>query len=123
MRRAAWPSPGRSRWSWPAATAPSTRRPKSIRAEAPRLLEYTWEKDLLRWELAATAAGTRLTLSHTLADRSYLSKVTAGWHMCLDIAERWLDGTPLGRIAGHEAKDFGWEPLNLEYARRFGVDP
>ena len=93
------------------------------RADAPRLLEYTWDKDRLRWELTPTPTGTRLTLSHTVTDRSWLSKVTAGWHICLDVAERWLAGAPIGRIVAGEAKRVGWDRLNVEYARRLGVDP
>lgn len=93
------------------------------RADAPRLLEYTWDKDLLRWQLTPTPTGTRLTLSHTVADRSWLSKVAAGWHICLDVAERWLAGAPIGRIVANEAKRVGWDPLNAAYAARFGVDP
>jgi uncharacterized protein YndB with AHSA1/START domain len=93
------------------------------RAEAPRLLEFTWDKDHLRWELAPTATGTRLTLSHTVSGRSWISKVSAGWHICLDVAEHWLDGAPIGRIVGDDAKRRGWEPLNVEYARRLGVEP
>ena len=30
--------------------------------------------------------------------RSWLSKVAAGWHICLDVAERQLAGDPVGRI-------------------------
>ena len=102
----------------------SERTPAEVlRADRPRLLEYTWDADRLRWELAATPTGTRLTLSHTVADTSWLSKVTAGWHICLDVAERWLDGAPVGRIVGDDARKRGWEPLNAEYARRLGVDP
>ena len=92
-------------------------------AEAPRLLEYTWEQDRLRWELAPTPGGTRLTLSHTVSDRSWLAKVAAGWHICLDVMDRALGVTPIGRIVAGEATQFGWPALNAEYARRFGVDP
>jgi uncharacterized protein YndB with AHSA1/START domain len=86
------------------------------RAERPTLLEYLWGKDLLRWELAPTAAGTRLTLRHTLEDRDWMSKVAAGWHICLDVAELLLDGRPIGVIRGSEARDFGWDALNDGYA-------
>jgi hypothetical protein len=68
------------------------------------------------------ASGTRLTLRHTLAERSWLSRVAAGWHICLDVAERALDGRPVGRIVAEDAKRFGWERLNTEYAQRFGVE-
>ncbi len=90
-----------------------------VRAEAPRLLEYSWEGDLVRWELEPTPTGTRLTLFNTLADPAWLARVTAGWHLCLDVAERWLDGAPVGRIAGEQAKQHGWTRLHAEYERRF----
>ena len=49
----------------------SDRTPAEVlRADRPRLLEYTWDADRLRWELAPTPTGTRLTLSHTVADSS-----------------------------------------------------
>lgn len=91
-------------------------------ADAPRVLEYTWGGDLVRWELEATESGTRLTLLHTLDDPVWLPKVAAGWHICIDVAERAIAGSPLGRIVAADAKRFGWERLNAEYAELFGVD-
>jgi hypothetical protein len=47
----------------------------------------------------------------------------AGWHLCLDILGRHLDGRPVGRIVGMEAMKFGgWQRLHAEYARQFGVE-
>lgn len=89
------------------------------RAEAPRLLEYTWAGDLLRWELTPTATGTRLTLSHTVAGPGWLSKVAAGWHICLDVADCRLRRAPIGRIVASDAMRFGWDALDAAYARRF----
>ncbi|MGC4856838.1 SRPBCC family protein [Micromonospora sp. DT4] len=86
------------------------------RAEPPHLLEYTWGDDLLRWELTPSDSGTRLTLRHTVADRGALPMVAAGWHLCLDVADRLLDGDPVGPIRGAEAKDFGWPALRDGYA-------
>jgi uncharacterized protein YndB with AHSA1/START domain len=91
------------------------------RAEFATLLEYSWGEDLLRWELVATANGTRLTLKHTVKDRTWLPKVTAGWHICIDVAERMLDGDPVGRVVADEALQHGWERLNDEYAERLGI--
>ncbi len=87
------------------------------RAEPPTLLEYTWGEDLLRWELEPAGAGTRLTLRHTVQDRDWLPKVAAGWHLCLDVAQRLLDGSPVGPIRGADAVHFGWNELNEAYAR------
>lgn len=91
-------------------------------AEAPQILEYTWGGDVVRWELEAVESGTRLTLRHSVEDRTWLPKVAAGWHICLDVAERALGGQPIGRIVAADAKRFGWDRLNAEYAERFGVE-
>jgi uncharacterized protein YndB with AHSA1/START domain len=91
------------------------------RADAPRVLEYTWGDDVLRWELEPIASGTKLTLSHTLDDRSWVPKVAAGWHICLDVADQMMRGDPTGRIVGDEAKQYGWEPLNDRYAEQLGI--
>jgi uncharacterized protein YndB with AHSA1/START domain len=92
-------------------------------ARPPSLLEYTWGNDLLRWELEPTSTGTRLTLRHTVEDRGWLAKVTAGWHICLDVMDRWLSGRPIGRIVAEQALEHGWERLREAYAARLGVNP
>jgi hypothetical protein len=47
----------------------------------------------------------------------------AGWHICLDVLDRLLADQPIGRIAGPEAMKFaGWQRLNAEYAKQFGVE-
>ncbi|HKA68218.1 MAG TPA: SRPBCC family protein [Actinomycetes bacterium] len=93
---------------------------KVTRADPPELLEHTFGTDLLRWELTGTDYGTRLTLWHTVGDRDWLAKVAAGWHICLDVAERMLDGRPVGAIRGQEALQYGWEELRTAYADRLG---
>jgi uncharacterized protein YndB with AHSA1/START domain len=93
------------------------------RAERPRLLEYTWGPDVLRWELVATASGTRLTLRHTTGDHDSMPQAAAGWHLCLDVAEHLLDGAPVGPIRGSAAMDFGWADLRDEYARTLEIEP
>ena len=95
--------------------------PASVRrAEPPTLLEYTWGTDLLRWRLEPVDGGTRLTLEHTLDDRDQVPQVAAGWHLCLDVAERLLDGDPIGPVRGEDAKSCGWERLRDEYAEMLG---
>jgi uncharacterized protein YndB with AHSA1/START domain len=92
------------------------------RADAPRRLEYNWGGNDMRWELEALAGGTRLTL-WTRIDRRYIAMGAAGWHVCFDVLERLLAGRPIGRIVGPEAMKFGgWQRLNHEYAKRFGVE-
>jgi len=89
-----------------------------IRAEPPRLLEYTWGEDRLRWELEPIPGGTRLTLCHVVTDPDLIPKVAAGWHLCLVVAERLLDGRPTGPIRGMDAMNYGWQDLNDAYAKR-----
>ena len=86
-------------------------------AEPYERLEYTWGDDLLVWELTPHDGGTRLTLRHTLSDPSLLAIVAAGWHVCLDVAERHLDGDPIGPFVGEQAMTY-IGPLEAEYAAR-----
>jgi uncharacterized protein YndB with AHSA1/START domain len=92
------------------------------RADAPKLLEYKWGGQDIRWQLEAQGSGTRLTLWHNI-DRRFISMGAAGWHICLDVLDRLLNGTPIGRIVAGDAMKFGgWQRLNAEYAKQFGVE-
>lgn len=92
------------------------------RADAPRLLEYNWGENDMRWELKAVEGGTRLTL-WTSIPRRFISMGAAGWHICLDVLGRLLAGEPMGRMAGMEVMKFaGWQRLNAEYAEQFGIE-
>ena len=92
------------------------------RADAPRLLEYTWGGFDMRWELEPSGVGTRLTL-WTNIDRRFISMGAAGWHICLDVLDHLLGGDPIGRIVGPDAMKFGgWQRLNAEYAKQFGLE-
>lgn len=93
-----------------------------LRATPPTLLEFTWGTDLLTWELTPTETGTRLRLLHTVAGPDWVPKVAAGWHLCLVVMERLLDGQPIGPIVGKDAKNYGWERLHDEYADKLGIE-
>jgi uncharacterized protein YndB with AHSA1/START domain len=92
-----------------------------LRAEAPTLLEYTWEQDLLRWELAPDGDGTRLTLRHSFAKRDEAPMFLAGWHLCVAVLERLLDGDPVGVIRGRDAAPYGWDELRAAYAAKLSA--
>ena len=105
------------------APAPHVTATTVTRADAPRMLEYKWGGFDMRWQLEASGSGTRLTL-WTSIDRRFISMGAAGWHICLDVLDHLLSGAPLGRIVGPEAMKFGgWQRLNAEYAKQFGVEP
>jgi uncharacterized protein YndB with AHSA1/START domain len=90
------------------------------RAEALRLLQYRWGDNDMRWELEPLGDGTRLTLWHNI-DRNFIAMGAAGWHICLDVLDRFVADEPIGRIVGGEAMKFGWPRLNTEYAQQFGL--
>jgi uncharacterized protein YndB with AHSA1/START domain len=92
------------------------------RADAPHLLEYTWGGNPMRWELEPSGSGTRLTL-WTAINRRFISMGAAGWHICFDILDHLLAGSPIGRLVGADTMKFGgWQRLNVEYANQFGVE-
>jgi len=103
------------------APAPHVTETTIMRADAPSVLEYTWGGNNMRWELEALGSGTRLTL-WTSIDRRFISMGAAGWHICFDVLDRLLSGTPIGRMVGMETMKFGWQRLNAEYARQFGIE-
>ena len=104
------------------APTPHISETKVTRADAPNVLEYGWGGNDMRWELEAVGGGTRLTL-WTSIGRRFISMGAAGWHICFDVLDRLLSGTPIGRIAGGEAMKFdGWQRLNAEYAKQFGIE-
>jgi hypothetical protein len=105
------------------AKAPHVTETQVKRADAPKVLEFNWGGQDIRWELQPLGAGgTRLTLWHNI-DRRFISMGAAGWHICFDVLDRFLAGEPIGRMVGPAAMKFdGWQRLNSEYAKQFGVE-
>jgi uncharacterized protein YndB with AHSA1/START domain len=104
------------------APAPRVTETTVTRADAPKVLQYNWGGFDIRWELEALGGGTRLTL-WTNIGRRFISMGAAGWHICFDVLDHLLSGTPIGRIVGPEAMKFGgWQRLNVEYAEQFGIE-
>ena len=104
------------------APSPQVTETTVKRADAPKLLEYSWGGNDIRWELEPLGSGTRLTLPHNI-DRRFISMGAAGWHICLDVLDRLLAAEPIGRIVANDALKFGgWQRLNAEYAQQFGVE-
>jgi hypothetical protein len=86
------------------APTPHVSETTVTRADAPNALEYNWGGYDMRWELEAFDGA-------------------AGWHICLDVLDRLLSGAPVGRIVGGDAMKFGgWQRLNAEYAKQFGIE-
>jgi len=100
---------------------PQVSETQVTRADAPSLLQYQWGGNEMRWQLEPLGDGTRLTLWHNI-DRGFISMGAAGWHICLDVLDRFVAAEPLGRIVGGEAMKYDWPRLNVEYARQFGIE-
>lgn len=104
--------------------APTPRVTETIvtRADAPKVLEYKWGGFDMRWQLESVGCGTRLTLWTNIGHR-FIAMGAAGWHICFDVLDRLLSGNPIGRLVGPDAIKFGgWQRLNAEYAKQFGIE-
>ena len=112
---------GTAKLSTVGAPTPQVSETTIKRADAPKLLEYSWGGQDLRWELEPLASGTRLTLWHNI-DRGFITWGAAGWHICFDVLDQLLAGEPLGRIVGGDAMKFDWQRLVTEYSAQFGVE-
>src|SRR5262245_7453605 len=69
---------GTVKLTWVAAPTPHDSETTVKRAEAPKVLEYNWGENDIRWELEPLGGGTRLTL-WTNIDRRFVSWGAAGW--------------------------------------------
>jgi uncharacterized protein YndB with AHSA1/START domain len=82
--------------------------------DPPRRISFTWNgSGDVTFELAPKGREVLLTVIHrSVRDRSILLKVSAGWHMHLDVL--------VARASGKTPEPFweGWSRLHKEYERR-----
>ncbi|MCG7406837.1 SRPBCC family protein [Paenibacillus sp. ACRRX] len=58
------------------------------------ILEYTWGKDKVRFELSPLSEGCQLNLIEQITIMTdHTAKDLAGWHVCLDVIKLLLDGS------------------------------
>jgi uncharacterized protein YndB with AHSA1/START domain len=86
-----------------------------LECEPPRVLAYRWGTDLLRWELQPTGDGCLLIFTDTLTERGKAARDGAGWHVCLDALQAWVDG------AEPPAAD-RWQQVHPGYVELFGPE-
>ncbi len=94
--------------------APSTMNGRVTEFDPPRLLEFFWGEDHLRFELEPVGGSEQacvLRLTVLLDAREKAARDGAGWHVCLDRLERRLGGAEAG---GRE----DWRDLYEAYQRR-----
>jgi uncharacterized protein YndB with AHSA1/START domain len=90
---------------------------RAIACDPPKVLEYLWGDETLRFELTPRDSGTTLEFTATFAGIGKAARDAAGWHACLD--ELGYD------LAGRQAPvttDERWRRVHPEYAARFGPD-
>lgn len=88
--------------------------PGQIRTwDPPHVFEWTWDTDVLRWELEPTDDGTRLTFTTWLGpDPEGTANAAAGYHVCLDQLTELLDSGTAGPLVEADAHV---EPLQRAY--------
>jgi hypothetical protein len=82
--------------------------------EPPRLFEFTWQDEHLRFELVPTADGCRLTFLNTFDDVGKAARDAAGWHACLDLLPYAVTGD-----APPWDPSTRWSHVQDDYIKRF----
>jgi uncharacterized protein YndB with AHSA1/START domain len=84
--------------------------------DPPSVLEYRWDKELLRFELRPNddGAATVLTFLNTFDDLGKAARDAAGWHACLDALACDLAGEP--------APEKRWAEVHPLYVEAFGPE-
>jgi uncharacterized protein YndB with AHSA1/START domain len=85
--------------------------------DPPRLLEFRWGPDDLRFELEPDGDGCVLMLTDTYAEVGKGARDAAGWHVCLQGLARLLNGEdPVDEGPDH------WRSINARYQELFGPE-
>jgi uncharacterized protein YndB with AHSA1/START domain len=84
--------------------------------DPPRLLEYTWSGEVLRWELEPTEEGCRLLFTDVFDDREVAAGDGGGWHVALEALGAALAGREVDRPALFDRAD----ALSQTYSCAFG---
>ena len=85
--------------------------------DPPRLLEFTWGEESMRFELEARDGGTRLVFINTFSDVKKSARDATGWDFCIGNLERRLAGD-----AGEAFTNAKFDPVFDEYAATFGPE-
>jgi uncharacterized protein YndB with AHSA1/START domain len=92
-------------------------------SDPPHELAHRWGLHVLRWTLAPTESGCRLTLEHTFDEPGERGSFAAGWHLCLAVLTALLEGHEVERVVGNRACDYGWRSLEARYGAGLRLAP
>lgn len=82
--------------------------------DPPRLLEFRWDADILRFELRSDGVGTELRFLYTFDELGKAARDGAGWHACLDNLD--------AHLAGGRPDPLAWERYEPEYIATLGPE-
>jgi uncharacterized protein YndB with AHSA1/START domain len=86
--------------------------------DPPRRFAFTWDEDLLQFELEPEDGGAacRFRFTHLLAEADTAARNAAGWEVCLTAFEQSLDGEPAQAPSSGPSED--WEEHYEAYIER-----
>ena len=87
-----------------------------LTVQPPRLLEFRWGSDFLRFEVTPEAGGSVLTLVDRIDQKGKAARDAAGWDEHLERLVSHLAGEP-PKTAGDT-----WREMNPRYQERFGPE-
>src|SRR5215472_9958149 len=88
-----------------------------LAVDPPRLLEFVWGDERLRFELTPDGQHTVLDFSACFTEIGRAARDAAGWHTCLDLLGYDLAGEPVPW-----PQDDRWRIVHAEYVRAFGPE-
>jgi uncharacterized protein YndB with AHSA1/START domain len=88
-----------------------------LACDPPRLLEFEWGDERLRFELTTDGQHTVLSFSATFAELGRAARDAAGWHTCLDLL-----GYDLASEAAPWLQDDRWRVVHATYVRLLGPE-
>lgn len=81
------------------------------------ILEFTWDKDIVRFELYPESKGCRLIFIEKISNiTDHTPKDLAGWHVCLDAIQALLDNNTI------ESRKADWEKWYPKYVQALNGD-
>lgn len=89
-------------------------RGEVVSVDEPRLLEFRWGTELIKYELTPEGDGCRFRLSQSLDDPSWGARNAAGWEMCLENLDLLLEGAALAKFAAD-----AWRTKFTHYVAKF----
>ncbi|HWF53263.1 MAG TPA: SRPBCC domain-containing protein [Solirubrobacteraceae bacterium] len=105
------------RFAFPAELSVPPMEGRVLTFDPPRLLEFVWGPDTLRFELHADGRATRLVFTVTLEAIGKAARDGAGWHVCLENLVLDLNGE-----AHRAGQDGRWRQVHPAYVAGFGPD-